>query len=119
MLRGSGSALVSDDELVLTAQGLTGSVALFFQGTAETSPVIIDDGIGCVGGAIVRLGTKAAAGGSSAYPQAGDAPVHIRGAIPSAGATRQYQCFYRNAVAAFCPPATSNRTNALRLVWRP
>ena len=26
---------------------------------------------------------------------------------------------YRNAVAAFCPPATSNRTNGMRLSWIP
>lgn len=119
VLRGSGSALVSDDELVLSAQGMTGSVALFFQGTLDTTPSVIDDGIGCVGGSILRLGTKPVSAGSSSYPLPGDPLVHVRGAIPAAGATRFYQCFYRNAVTAFCPPATSNRTNALRLVWRP
>ena len=90
---------------------------MFFQGSASIAPVIVDDGIGCIGGTVVRLGTKAIASNSSAFPAPGDLSISVRGAVPPAGATRYYQCFYRNAAASFCPPATSNRTNALIFDW--
>lgn len=117
-LRASGNASVSADSAHLFASGLSGSVAIFFQGSAQTAPSIVDDGLGCVGGSIVRLGNKPASGTSS-YPQAGDASISVRGAIPAAGGSYFYQCYYRNAASAFCPPATSNRTNGLAIVWAP
>ena len=42
------------------------------------------DGLLCVGGAIVRLGTKVAVGGSSRYPEAGDATISVRGLVAAA-----------------------------------
>jgi hypothetical protein len=118
-LSAAGTPSVSADTAVLAATSLTGSIAVFFQGETQTSATIIDDGIGCVGGPIIRLGTKAVAAAASSFPQAGDLSISVRGAIPPAGGTRYYQCFYRNAVAVFCPPATSNRTNGVRAVWAP
>ncbi len=117
-LGASGTASVAADTLVLNAANMTGSIAVFFQGATQVAPAVVDDGLGCVGGPIIRLGNKPAAG-TSFYPQPGDPSVSVRGAIPAAGGTFFYQCFYRNAVAAFCPPATSNRTNGLQIVWAP
>ncbi len=118
-LTGAGTPSVALDSLQLTATNMTGSVAVFFQGATQTPPTIIDDGLGCVGGPIVRLGTKVVSGNTAMFPEPGDPLISVRGAIPPAGATRYYQTFYRNAVAAFCPPATSNRSNGSIVVWRP
>ena len=91
---------------------------MFFQGDAPTPPTPIDDGLGCVGGVIVRLGTKVVGGNASAYPGIGSQPISVRGLVPPAGGFRYYQCFYRNA-ASFCTPATSNRTNGVAIQWTP
>lgn len=118
-LVGAGTNSVAEDGFSLQAANLTGSVCLFFQGTTAVTPTVIDDGIGCVGGGIVRLGTKPVVGSASRYPQSGDAAIHVRGAVPAVGGTFVYQAFYRNAVTGFCPPATSNRTNGLSVTWAP
>ena len=117
-LDGSGTARISNDTVLLDAGNLTGASAVFFQGASQVTPTVIDDGIGCVGGPIVRLGTVAVGGGFAVYPDVGNLPVSVRGGIAVPG-TFHYQCFYRNAAAAFCPPATSNRTNGLVIVWAP
>ncbi len=117
-LSATGTPSVAADSVTLNANNMTGSIAVFFQGATQVPPAVVDDGLGCVGGPIIRLGNKPAAG-TSFYPQPGDPTVSVRGAIPPAGGTFYYQCFYRNAVAAFCPPATSNRTNGVQITWAP
>jgi hypothetical protein len=119
LLAGSGNADVSSDTAVLSASSMTGATCVFFQGSAQMAPVVVDDGLGCVTGSVVRLGTKSIVGAASSYPQAGDVSLSVRGAIPPGGGTYYYQCFYRNAVATFCPPATSNRTNGVVVTWSP
>lgn len=119
LLSGSGAASVALDGVVLSAANMTGATCVFFQGSGQMAPVIVDDGLGCVTGTVVRLGTKSIAGSASSYPEAGDPSVSVRGAIPGFGGTYRYQCFYRNAVTAFCPPATSNRTNGVVITWVP
>ena len=118
-LTGTGVARVTADTVVLHVANLTGVACVFFQGASTIPPVIVDDGIGCVGGPLIRLGTKFVSGNASAYPTGADPRISVRGQIPAAGTTRYYQCFYRNASAAFCPPATSNRTNGFVIVWAP
>lgn len=118
-LSATGVASVASDSVKLWASGMTGSTCVFFQGSAQGTPVVVDDGMGCVGGTIVRLGTKAITASASSYPQVGDSTISVRGALPSIGGTYTYQTFYRNASAAFCPPATSNRTNGVLLTWAP
>ncbi len=118
-LSASGNASVAADSVTLNANNLTGSIAIFFQGATSTAATVIDDGLGCVGGPIVRLGSKPVPANSSSYPQGGDPSVSVRGSVPAAGGTFFYQCFYRNAVVAFCPPATSNRTNGVQITWAP
>jgi hypothetical protein len=115
----SGTANVTSDTFVLHGADMPNANALYFQGTDSTFGFVIDDGIMCTGGTIIRLGTELNSANSSQYPSAGDAPISVRGAIPAtAGVTRVYQAFYRNA-ANFCTPATSNRTNAVRVTWLP
>jgi hypothetical protein len=118
-LTGTGNASVAADTVSLNAANMSGASCVFFQGTASVPPLVIDDGIGCVGGALIRFGVKPVVGGASTYPTGADPIVSVRGMLPAAGGTRYYQCFYRNAAAAFCPPATSNRTNGFIIVWAP
>lgn len=119
LLDGAGAAILSADTVTLSAQSLSGNVCVFFQGTEATTPAVIDDGVGCVGGTLIRLGAKAVSSAASSYPQAGDLPISVKGAVPPAGGTRVYQAFYRNAAPIFCPPATTNRTNGVAAFWAP
>ncbi|MBK7874184.1 MAG: choice-of-anchor B family protein [Planctomycetes bacterium] len=119
LLTAAGTASVAADTALLSASNLTGSTCVFFQGDAQQAPVIVDDGLGCVTGTVVRLGTKGVVSNTSSYPQLGDATISVRGLVPAAGARRYYQCFYRNAVSVFCPPSTSNRTNGVVIAWGP
>ncbi len=115
-LTATGSAVVSSDTVTLIGTGMpTTATALYFQGTAQISTVF-GDGLRCVGGTVIRLGTKTNAGGASQYPVGLDLTVSVRGVVPP-GATRNYQCWYRNA-AAFCTPSTFNLTNGLQIVWQ-
>ena len=94
------------------------SSALYFQGANLASGgqgFAFGDGVKCVAGPFVRLGTKTNVGGASAYPGAADLPISVRGFVTSAG-TRHYQVNYRNA-AAFCAPETFNYTNAVTVAW--
>lgn len=117
----TGIPEVDSDSFVLRATNVPATTSvLFFQGTAlfESTPQVLGDGLICVTGTLIRLGTKAASGGLAVYPGPGDPALHVRGAIPAAGATRYYQAWYRNA-ASFCTPATFNFTSAVRVFWAP
>jgi Tol biopolymer transport system component len=118
MLRAGGVASLAADSVVLTGTLMPNSSALYFQGTTDTgggSGIVFGDGLRCVGGNIIRLGTKMNTGGSSHYPSAGDPPVSVRGVVTVPG-ERTYQIWYRNA-ASFCSAATFNLTNGVRFSW--
>ncbi|MBI5362600.1 MAG: hypothetical protein HZA53_05425 [Planctomycetes bacterium] len=117
----SGVASVGADTLVLaTSEAPSNATVLFLQGAEVENGGLgapLGDGLLCIGGALVRLGTKPSAGGAAQYPLAGDPSVSVRGGV-SAGSVRSYQAYYRN-VASFCTPATFNLTNAVRVRWIP
>jgi hypothetical protein len=118
-LAAGGSPSIGSDTLVLTGTLMPNSSALYFQGTARVNAglgAMFGDGLRCAGGTIIRLGTKTNAGGTSSYPS-GSTPISVKGAN-SAGALRDYQCWYRNA-AAFCTASTFNLTNAVEVTWTP
>jgi hypothetical protein len=115
-LTATGTASLAADSVVLAGSGMPNSNALFFQGSTQiASP--FGDGLRCVGGTVVRLGTKLNAAGSSQYPAAGDLAVSVRGQVTLPG-VRNYQVWYRNA-AAFCTAATFNLTNGYTITWNP
>ncbi|MBK7875610.1 MAG: hypothetical protein IPJ77_07640 [Planctomycetes bacterium] len=117
----NGLPTVGNDTLFLVASNVPATTSvLFFQGTTlmESTPLALGDGLICVAGAIIRLGTKTASGGTAQYPDTGDPDLHVRGAIPATGATRYYQAWYRNA-ASFCTPSTFNFTSAVQVRWAP
>ena len=84
---------------------------------------VFHDGVSCAGGNLIRLRNRNASGGASAFPDstfAQDATVTLsqRGLVaPGSGLTRYYSTFYRNASTTFCPPATANVTNGVRVTW--
>ena len=121
LLRGSGVARVSADTFVLTASGLPGTAStLFLQYDAVLDGGLgaaFGDGLRCLSGNLIRLGTRTAAAGSAAYPSAGSPTVSVRGLVPP-GSVRFYQAWYRNA-ATFCTSETFNLTNAIRVDWLP
>lgn len=117
LLSATGSLSTWNDTTVLAASGLPATApCLFFQGNNVNAPAIFGDGLICIGGGVIRLAAKAAAGGNASFPGPGDPSVTVRGAIPLAGATRSYQVWYRNS-AAFCTSSTFNLTNGVRIDW--
>ena len=78
---------------------------------------VLGDGIFCIGGTIVRLGTKANVGGASQFPDVGQIPIATR-VSAVAGQTSYFTIWYRNA-ATFCTPATFNDSNGWRMTWTP
>jgi hypothetical protein len=119
-LSAAGIASISTDTMTLSGSGMppTSSV-LYFQATSNTPPgVVAGDGLNCLGGNVVRLGTKQNAGGASSYPGAGDPKISIKG-MNAAGSLRHYAARYRDHTVLFCTPDTFNQTNAVSWTWVP
>ncbi len=126
LLRADGSTSVNPntgvETVVLHVSGMpnVASVgAIFLQGDAfNAAGSTFGDGILCAGGQILRLGSKAMLGGLANYPETGNAAISVRGGVtPGSGSVRWYTTYYRNAAAAFCPPATFNSTNSVQITW--
>ena len=115
-LAGRGAASLANDTFVLEASGMPNSSCLYFQGTTQTSTAF-GDGLRCAAGSVIRLGSKNNLAGDSRYPDSGEQPVSVRGAVQAAS-SRTYQAWYRNA-AAFCSPSTFNLTNGYLVQWTP
>jgi len=119
-LTAMGGASVALDSLVLRADGMPNSSALFFQGTAQQSAgagFVFGDGLRCAAGTVRRLGVRTNVSNASSLPSSGSPPLSIVGGIAGA-ATIHYQVWYRNS-AAFCSASTFNLTNGLTVVWVP
>jgi hypothetical protein len=116
----AGTPSISNDTATLEAQQMPNSSALYFQGTLRVNGGagnVFGDGLQCAGGAVIRLVTKTNTAGHSQFPTGSDPLLSVRGAV-TAGATRTYQVWYRNA-AAYCTTSTYNLTNGLELTWVP
>lgn len=115
----TGIASLSADTLVLEGSGMPNSLALYMQGDlAVAAPApFAGDGLLCVGGAILRLGSKVNVAGASRYPEVSNASIHVRGQVTAPG-TRSYQVWYRNA-ATFCTSATFNLSSGTIVTWAP
>jgi len=107
------------DTLVLTASEQPPSALGIYLQHDALDERVFHDGVICAGGTMIRLRQRFASGGVTQFPIAGD-PLSIsqRGQVtPGSGATRYYALFYRNASTTFCPPATANVTNGIRVIW--
>lgn len=121
LLAGSGSTQVSADGFSLMTAGTPSSTVLFVQGAMPIAGELgspFGDGLRCVGGGPIRLGSVIAARGHAQYPPFGAPGISLQGGIPAAGGTRYYQALYRDAVS-FCTSHSFNLTNGLRVSWSP
>ncbi|MBK7875617.1 MAG: choice-of-anchor B family protein [Planctomycetes bacterium] len=120
-LAASGGASIANDTLVLSASEMPANgTMIFLQGDVADGAglgLALGDGLRCVTGSVVRLGTKQNAGGAAQFPAPGDAALHVAGGA-TPGATRYYQAWYRNA-ASWCTSATFNWSNAVAVGWTP
>ena len=122
-----GTASVGSDSITLVATGLNPSTTptgLFFQGSLAQNGglgTVLNDGLLCAGGTIVRLKGKTAIGGTTSlgFGVSGDPELSILGQLPPAGGTRFYQFWYRHQPAMFCPPERFNMSNGVEIVWGP
>lgn len=120
LLAGAGPTSLSGDGLTLTASTMPNSTsALFIQGTLAAGggfgTVPFNDGLQCLDGALLRLGTRQASGGVAALGFPGT-PISLLGGVGAPG-QRFYQVVYRNN-AGPCN-FLSNSTNGLRVIWTP
>jgi hypothetical protein len=119
-LRGSGSASLANDTVVLNGTSMPSGPALYMQGTSQQAGgagVAFGDGLRCIAGTVVWLGPKHNVAGASQYPAAGDPSVSVKGLVTAPG-VRTYQVWYRNA-ASFCSSATYNLSNGVTITWAP
>lgn len=115
-LTASGTASAASSSLVLSVEGaVPGATGLFFQGNTQQSGgagVIFNDGLRCAAGGIVRLQIVSLDGAG-----AGSSSVDLSavGGI-SAGDTRTYQYWYRDANGSPCSGG-SNTSNGYEVTW--
>jgi hypothetical protein len=106
---------------VLRGSGMPNASALYIQGSAQQAGgagSAFGDGLRCVAGSVVRLGSKLNNGGMSSWPGTGDPSVSVKGQVTTPG-SRFYQAWYRNADPTFCTSDTFNLTNGVELIWTP
>lgn len=116
VLTSSGTASIANDTLTLNGAGMTNSNALYFQGSNFTHvQSVYGDGLRCVTGSVVRLGTRTNASGASQVPSVGGTPLSTVGGVATPG-TRYYQVIYRDN-GSFCTPSNFNATSGLAVAW--
>jgi subtilisin-like proprotein convertase family protein len=127
-LSAAGNASLAADTLVFTCTGENNTAfSVFLQGTVNNvTGVPYGAGVRCVAGALKRLYTGAASGGTITRPGGTDPDVHTRSAALGdpilAGQTRYYSTYYRDPSAAVpCgnPLSTFNDSQAGSIVWGP
>jgi hypothetical protein len=117
----SASGTTAPDAVDLTIVDMPAGVgSIYLQGDVIASAgIVFGDGVRCAAGALERLGLKNDTdfdGSTTLGPGSGDAQISIAGSV-NHGATYAYQTYYRNPNAAWCPPATFNVSNGVRIVW--
>ena len=126
-LSASGVSYLSLDSLEFTTSGeKPTATSIVLQGTTSPSAgVIYGQGVRCVGGALKRLFTKTAVGGSITAPDfgAGDPTVSARSAakgdVIQPGQSRWYLVYYRDPVVpgGCSASSTFNATQTGRVDW--
>lgn len=117
-LSATGIGSVSADSLTLHAtMSSPGRPGIFFQGELQQgggAGSVFGDGLRCAGGPVVRLELIFADAMGNANSTL---PVGATGGV-SAGNTRRYQWWYRDAIWGSCDGAF-NVSNGIELVWIP
>jgi hypothetical protein len=107
------------DSMVLSGSGMPATVSCIYLQGDGLDDITFGDGVRCTGGTLIRLRTRANVGGASSFPDSTDTISLSQrgGVVPGSGAVRQYQTYYRNSAALFCPPETFNVTNGWIITW--
>jgi hypothetical protein len=116
----TGTHDATTDLVVLHGTGMnaTGNCIFLKGGVEDPAAFVFGDGITCAGGSQIRMRTKPLTAGAADFPTPGDPSVSVRGGtLPGSGLLGIYGAYYRNAAAAFCPPATFNITNSYKILW--
>ncbi len=120
-LMATGSAHLFGDSLALVATQLPPTApVVFLQGTAAQpggGGLVMGDGLLCVSGTVLRLGTRFCSAGAASYPGDGSGSVSVQGVVSAPG-LRRYQAWYRDA-ANFCSTGTFNLTSGYQVLWTP
>ena len=117
----TAAGTVAADDVVLLGSGMnpTGN-CIFLKGDTD-NPLgeTFGDGLRCATGTLIRLRTKPLSAGAASFPDTADTiTLSARGGTPvGSGLTGYYTVYYRNAAAAFCPPATFNAANGYAITW--
>lgn len=124
---GTGGALLTESGGVLVVSGIqpfSPITHVYMQGDMLLGGgVTFGDGLRCIGGCLLRLVVKVTSGGTSIYPDpvAGEPSIPARSAelghTIAAGGMRYYMVYYRDPATTWCPPATYNASNAVRILW--
>ena len=118
-----GLGVAASDSVQLDVTGMPANAFTLFMQHDALGDAVFHDGVICAGGTLVRLRGRNAAGGASLFPDLSiplDATTTLsqRGGVTvGSGVRRYYAAFFRNASTTFCPPATANVTNGLRVLW--
>ena len=117
LLTGSGSASLSDDDLVLTTSQLTPGSGLYFQGNNAVNggggnP--FGDGLRCAGGSVRRIEVTFANTGNDLTTST-SVSIATQGDV-SVGQTRHYQYWYRDSLGSPCSSGF-NLSNAYEVTW--
>jgi len=124
-LDASGRASIYSDTLRFTTSGeKSGALSILLQAsTVIPNGISFGQGVRCAGGAVKRMYTKPAGGGSITAPGLGDMAVWSRsvqlGDMIQAGMTRWYSVYYKDGtVLGGCPAARNfNTTQAQLVTW--
>jgi hypothetical protein len=115
---GAPSASAAGDTLQLRAMNLTGPVMFIQSDGLASSPIPFGDGILCAAVGIRRLELCNQISGTAVTPNQPTSPkLHVQGLV-SAGQTKHYQGWYRDA-NTFCTADTFNLTNGWSITWLP
>ncbi len=118
-LTGSGTALVGNDSVVLSASGLTpNQPGLYFQGLNAVNGgagVVFGDGIRCAGGGVIRLGVRVASATGTSDTSGLAQAISVKGAV-APGDLRHYQLWYRDPAGSPCG-ALFNLSNGYSIQW--
>lgn len=117
VLSATGNASILNDTLHLTASSLPNGSGYFFQGTAmeaNGNGTPFGNGLRCVAGNVIRIRKIPAGTNGGTLPAVGQPPISVLLGL-SAGDTRFYQVWYRDAHGPCGNPF--NTTNAVAVVW--
>lgn len=120
-LRAEGRSTMSFDSLTLFGTRMPNSSTVYVKGMAMNMDGVgsaLSDGLMCISGPFIRLGTKFNVNGASRFPASGDAKISTLGGGVAPGTTHYFQAIYRDEFE-FCQQHSFNLTNGVAVTFTP